>query len=240
MGLMGILKMGLKFQTSRDVVLDGDMWPIALWFRTLQAGLLVFVGWSFVAGSLWAKHDIPLPSINSYAVLTDEYTTAGSSFQAGTTVVPPYCDNEKYAHADSAGVGPSSNTTYWNFTVPVCEALNWQEIFVKDPNGGVYVTTTFIEEQLFGYPCGSIPAAPEAAACIANGASVIQANGPQCECQLKRTVVPVGVEKLAIGFGHSYVSNAFGGMEGGSRDPLGGRYDLDSGLGKSTRYWQTP
>jgi len=222
---MGILTMGLKFQTSRDVVFDGsngqDMWPIALWYRILQAGLLVFVGWSFMAGSLWAKHDIPLPSVNSCALLTDEYKNERSAFQAGTTV-PPYCDNEKYAHA-------SSGTTYWNFTSPECRALNWQEIFEKDPNGGVYVTTTYVEEKLFGYPCGSTPAAPEAAACVANGASVIEANGPQCECQLKRTVVPVGVEKLAIGFGHSYVSTAFGGMEGSSTDPLGGHYDLDSG-----------
>jgi hypothetical protein len=221
--MMGIHEMwtfawqkSLRFKTSRDVVFEKDMWHIALLYRCLQGALLSFLAWSYMAGSLWAKYDTPLPSVNSYAEITEGYKTAKTAFLTNTTV-PGYCGNEKYSHA-------SSGTTYWNFTAPTCRALNWQEIFEKDPNGGVFVTTSFIEEELHGYPCGSGPAAGgAAAACVADAASVIVADGTQCECQLKRTVVPVGAEELAIGFGHSYESNAFGGMEGSSTNPLGRR-----------------
>eukprot|EP01052_Picozoa_sp_SAG31_P031167 SAG31_NODE_3274_length_4475_cov_4.879799_3_plen_390_part_00 len=236
----------LSFQTQRSIVLQDDLWQYGLVFRMFQGLAIAYIYWSFfgTGANTWAKHDIPDASVNSYAVPTAAYEASQVNFTSGL-VRPAYCNNQTYAF--SALPPPY----WWQFDAPECKAMDWQELFQKDPDGGVYISTTMIEESTIGYPpqtwtnsdglsqsfgCGTHSDVPPtgptmpavAAACVSEATSTIELVALQCICKMKRTIAPVDPENLAVGFSHAYESVAFGGMEGSSQDKEGGRYNVNT------------
>lgn len=223
------LKPALMVQTERALVLD--IWYLGLLHRAIQIGAFVYVILSFVAGNAWAMHEVPQPSINSYALPSNEYTLASKAFLEGTAT-PPYCSNASYQYSSSP-----NPEWFWQYTAPDCEALDWQEVFEKDPLGSIFITTAFIEETIFGWPCaeGLTTAATDAGCAGAESASgdvkgsvTLETIGKQCICKIKRTVTPVGSEELKLGFGHAYKSALYGGLVGSNQDSQGGTFNTDT------------
>jgi hypothetical protein len=212
-----------KVETQRTIILD--FWYLGLLQWMLYAAAVTYVFLSFYSGHTWASHEVVEGNVNSYAALNSRYTAAGKDFLAGTKV-PAYCNNPNYRHA-------SSIDSFWHFEPSDCEVLDWQEVVMKDPLGAVYVSTTFIEEVIHGYPCSSGPTSAAASKCTEAGSGypvpgTIDTMGNQCTCRSKRTVTPIAPEELTLGFGHGYVGVAFNGIEGSHSLENGGYYNTMS------------
>ena len=53
----------LKVQTERTVQLD--IWYLGLVYRAIQLVVVIWIMGNFIGNALWAKHDVPEPTVNS-------------------------------------------------------------------------------------------------------------------------------------------------------------------------------
>jgi hypothetical protein len=176
-----------------------DVWWLGLVHRTLQLLVFVFLFATMLTQGGWAHTETPMGSVNAYVGGTGKaFTTEISNFNRGTK--PKYCNNNNYVFA------AQKPPYFWNYQVPECEALDWQEFTVKDPTGAIIVQTTYIEQNHYGWRCAGSTTATASGPSWANtcSSSSMVKEGEQCKCFTARTVTPVGAEKVDVAFGHSF------------------------------------
>ncbi len=194
---MKLLKKALSYQTKKYLVVD-DVWQIGLLYRVLQAGVLAWALYEALSEHTWAHTETPAGSVNGWHETTDAYNNASTGAR------PAYCGSQDYEFR---------YTNTWIYHTPECIILDDREIAQKGRNS-LFITTTFIEEQVRGFPCATVANRSEPTTECPNGVDLL-ASG-QCQCSSSRTVVPVGVEHLDVVFEHSYFTSSKIGLSGSS------------------------
>ena len=219
--MFAYLRPALMVPTPREIRID--VWWVGVLHRCIQAAAAAYFGWSLLGGNTWAKWEFPQPNVNSYALPSVDYTNANRAY-VDSTKTPLYCNNASYDFSSS-----NDPEWFWQYSAAECQALDWQEVFEKDPLGAIFITTAYIEEAIYGYPCTDGPQSAAAMACAGTGSGAVLGNvrvdGNQCMCTMKKTVTPIGPEELQLGFGHGYNAFAYGGVSGNNQERTGGVYN---------------
>ena len=224
----------LPYRTSKHLVVD--MWQVGLFYRSLQAGVLVYAIREALYHGSWAYSEVPAGSVNAYGGSTAQFQAAVTSDYNMLT----YCFNETYDYIFSE---------QWHYESPQCERLDERELVQKGPSS-VFVVTSYVEEELLAWPCARDDAIVHAkrALCFggdngtADDSKVLHESSGQCSCNTSRTVYPVGVEELDIWFEHAYdTSDKVGSLQASSNElsPSGATGPLDTTFtlgGDSTRF----
>ena len=195
-----------RYRTPKYILVEVPL--VGIIHRLGQIGALIYVIYTMVEGNTWAMTTVPLGSVNPW-VEAGGYTTMGRDTADYASV--SYCSNPAHAYKYSASFLYGSKEM-----PPICESPNYYTITQKTVDS-VFVTTAYIEENEWGFPCGAGGATlkDDEEACnqkmgvnspngFLNATLTVRKNG-QCVCTgPSKTYYPLGAEKMDLLFAHFF------------------------------------
>lgn len=191
----------LTFRLEKTVTIQ--VWQVGFVYRLIQLIVVAYVSTSLYFNESWAYVETPMGSVNAWP------EDGGFLDHANLGDYAPlsYCANSSFSYAYDASFVMDN---------PSCETANPYEITTKLP-GQLIFTTAFIEVSEIGWACADAPTdTTERTACAIRGGVVTTRGGQQCVCLAKRTVYPVGVDRMSLAFEHAVQAST----SGSSFEPL--------------------
>lgn len=159
-------------------------------YRVCQFLTMVYLAVTLVLNSTWAYSEVPVGMINAWLEEGAIQEDAGLDSFASL----PYC-------ADPAAFSFAYSASY-HYDSPKCVAIHPWEFGSKGQT--LHIATSIIEVRETAWPCSAPSDADEHARCAArNGTVATTHSGAQCRCSSRRTLYPVGPERLNMAFEHT-------------------------------------
>jgi len=184
------------YRTNKYIAIEVPI--VGIVHRLVQIAALCYVVFNMVTGSAWAYNEVPVGQVNAW-VEVGGYKDEAKNLNPYTSKT--YCSNPEYAYDYGSGwvYGTPANP-------PICNSPNEFTITEKTTDS-VFITTAYIENNEYGFPCADAGGTADALTCTAQytgGEVVAYANG-QCVCTgPKNTYYPLASEKMVVAVEHFY------------------------------------
>lgn len=186
------LKPYFKYRTPKYILVEVPL--VGIIHRLCQIGALIYVVFTMVTKSTWAKATVPLGSTNPW-IEDGGYAKIGQTSASYSTAFE-YCSNATFAYDYGGG---------WLYGTkevpPICTSPNRHTISQKTSDS-VFVTTAFIESIEEGFACTDDDT--DKTKCT-TGATLVKYTNGQCMCTSEtKTYFPLAAEEMAVSFQHFY------------------------------------